>query len=69
MGSRIDPYLYCADCGPYAPHPQVVDDVRARAAASGRDAPVPRLSAADLAAQDREEAKRVGGFVSGWGGG
>ncbi|GFR46466.1 hypothetical protein Agub_g8042, partial [Astrephomene gubernaculifera] len=37
---------------------QVVDEMRARAAASGRDAPVPQLSAAELAALEREEARK-----------
>ncbi|GLC54740.1 hypothetical protein PLESTB_000901100 [Pleodorina starrii] len=38
---------------------QVVDEILARAAASGRGHPVPQLSAAELAAADRDEARRA----------
>ncbi|KXZ49917.1 hypothetical protein GPECTOR_19g368 [Gonium pectorale] len=38
---------------------QVVDEVRSRVAASGRDRPEPRLGAAELAAMEREEARRA----------
>ncbi|GIL98467.1 hypothetical protein Vretimale_3793 [Volvox reticuliferus] len=38
---------------------QMVDELRARVAASGRDYPIPQLSAAELVAADREEAKRA----------
>ncbi len=39
---------------------QVVEEIQRRAAESGREMPVPRVSAAELAAQEREEARRVG---------
>ncbi|GLI58658.1 hypothetical protein VaNZ11_000400 [Volvox africanus] len=38
---------------------QMVDELRARVAASGRNYPIPQLSAAELATADREEAKRA----------
>lgn len=38
---------------------EVVEEIQRRAAESGREVPVPRVSAAELAAQEREEARRL----------